>query len=47
MKNKVKPQTANKILSKTCKCGKVIKSLYKKQLEYNFKQHKEACGRKK
>jgi hypothetical protein len=32
------------IYTKTCYyCGKTMESLYKKQLEYNFKLHKESC----
>lgn len=31
---------SEKILKKKCsKCGKIIISLHKKQLDYNFKQH--------
>ena len=35
-------------LEKTCPhCGRVIKSLYESQLEYNYTQHVEACEKKK
>jgi len=33
-----------KVLTKTCKhCGKKISSIYKKQLDYNYKAHLLAC----
>lgn len=35
------------ILSKQCNhCGRVIKSLYAKQLEYNFNLHEQQCTSK-
>jgi len=34
-------------MKKICpKCGKVIESLYEKQLEYNFNAHKLSCDKK-
>jgi len=36
-----------KVKKKICPyCGKVIESLYDSQLEYNYKQHVEACKKK-
>jgi hypothetical protein len=36
-----------KMMKKICsKCGKVIESLYPKQLDYNFNAHRISCEKK-
>ena len=36
-----------KVLTKRCKfCGKEIRSMYKKQLDYNIQAHEISCKRK-